>query len=207
LSGLSAFASTSMKRTSPLRRIPWHPVFRKDAEPLAPTAAATIRLSIYPTSVLLRKGHPIHVALAGIDIKDLNLSPSDYFIFREQVSLSLEAQKVWSVDYDGWRGSRATRVVWSGLTLLFRGWSFRLQGAMHVRMRTLQVLIKFFLLFIAQDFAHFAVGVHPKRPDFIQQLIAPNGFVLHDFLRGVVQFLKDGFDFGLLIGGEIKFFG
>jgi predicted acyl esterase len=44
-----------------------HLVFRKDAEPLAPTAAATIRLSMYPTSVLLRKGHRIRVALAGAD--------------------------------------------------------------------------------------------------------------------------------------------
>ena len=40
-------------------------VFRKDAEPLAPTAAATIRLSMAPTSVLLLKGHRIRVALAG----------------------------------------------------------------------------------------------------------------------------------------------
>jgi predicted acyl esterase len=38
---------------------------RKDAKPLAPAAAATIRLSMYPTSVLLQKGHRIRVALAG----------------------------------------------------------------------------------------------------------------------------------------------
>jgi hypothetical protein len=42
--------------------------FRKDAEPLAPaaaaaaTATATIRWSMYPTSVLLRKGLRIRVA-------------------------------------------------------------------------------------------------------------------------------------------------
>ena len=38
--------------------------FRKDAEPLAPAAAATatIRWSMYPTSVLLRKGLRIRVA-------------------------------------------------------------------------------------------------------------------------------------------------
>jgi predicted acyl esterase len=39
----------------------------KDAEPLAPTAAATIRLSMYLTSVLLRKGHRIRVTLARAD--------------------------------------------------------------------------------------------------------------------------------------------
>ena len=61
---------------------------------------------------------------------------------------------------------------------------------MHVRMRPLQVLIEFFRLFIAQDFADLAVGVHPERPDFIQQLIARNGFVLHDCLRGFMQFLE-----------------
>jgi len=42
-------------------------LFRKDAEPLAPTAAATRRLSMYPTSVLLRKGHRIRLGLARAD--------------------------------------------------------------------------------------------------------------------------------------------
>jgi len=41
------FASQKNTLTSSL-------LFRKDAEPLAPTAAATLRLSMYPTSVLLR---------------------------------------------------------------------------------------------------------------------------------------------------------
>src|SRR5208283_2860545 len=46
---------------------PAHSFLRKDAEPLTPGEAATIRFSMYPTSVLLRKGHRIRVALAGAD--------------------------------------------------------------------------------------------------------------------------------------------
>jgi hypothetical protein len=46
---------------------PAHSFLRKDAEPLTPGEAATIRFSMYPTSVMLRKGHRIRVALAGAD--------------------------------------------------------------------------------------------------------------------------------------------
>src|SRR5882762_5999695 len=52
-------------------------VFRKDAEPLAPTAAVTIRLSMSPTSVLLRKGHRIRVALAGADASLFERYPAE----------------------------------------------------------------------------------------------------------------------------------
>jgi uncharacterized protein len=46
---------------------PAHSFLRKDAEPLTPGEAAKIRFSLYPTSVLLRRGHRIRVALAGAD--------------------------------------------------------------------------------------------------------------------------------------------
>jgi putative CocE/NonD family hydrolase len=46
---------------------PAHSFLRKDAEPLTPGEAARIRFALYPTSVLLRKGHRIRVALAGAD--------------------------------------------------------------------------------------------------------------------------------------------
>ena len=46
---------------------PAHSFLRKDAEPLIPGEAARIRFALYPTSVLLRKGHRIRVALAGAD--------------------------------------------------------------------------------------------------------------------------------------------
>jgi putative CocE/NonD family hydrolase len=46
---------------------PAHSFFRKDAEPLVPGVPAEIRFALYPTSVLLRKGHRIRVAMAGAD--------------------------------------------------------------------------------------------------------------------------------------------
>jgi hypothetical protein len=46
---------------------PAHSFLRKDAEPLTPGEATRIRFALCPTSVLLRKGHRIRVALAGAD--------------------------------------------------------------------------------------------------------------------------------------------
>jgi hypothetical protein len=46
---------------------PAHSFLRADAEPLIPGQPATIRFSLLPTSVLLRKGHSIRIALAGAD--------------------------------------------------------------------------------------------------------------------------------------------
>jgi uncharacterized protein len=41
--------------------------FRNDAEPLVPGKPVELKISMWPTSVLLRKGHCIRVALAGAD--------------------------------------------------------------------------------------------------------------------------------------------
>lgn len=46
---------------------PAHSFLRADAEPMKPGVVATIRFSLFPTSVLLRKGHSIRIALAGAD--------------------------------------------------------------------------------------------------------------------------------------------
>ena len=46
---------------------PAHSFLRADAEAMKPGEIATIRFSLLPTSVLLRKGHSIRVALAGAD--------------------------------------------------------------------------------------------------------------------------------------------
>lgn len=46
---------------------PAHSFLRKDAEPLNSNESVTVRFSLYPTSVLLRKGHRIRIALAGAD--------------------------------------------------------------------------------------------------------------------------------------------
>ena len=56
---------------------PAHSFLRKDAEPLVPGEAARIRFALYPTSVLLRKGHQIRVALAGADASVFQRYPSD----------------------------------------------------------------------------------------------------------------------------------
>jgi putative CocE/NonD family hydrolase len=56
---------------------PAHSFMRKDAEPLTPGEAARIRFALYPTSVLLRKGHRIRVALGGADASVFQRYPSD----------------------------------------------------------------------------------------------------------------------------------
>jgi hypothetical protein len=56
---------------------PAHSFMRKDAEPLTPGEAARIRFALYPTSVLLRKGHRIRVALGGADASVFQRYPAD----------------------------------------------------------------------------------------------------------------------------------
>jgi hypothetical protein len=46
---------------------PAHSFLRADVEPMKPGEGATIRFSLFPTSVLLQKGHSIRIALAGAD--------------------------------------------------------------------------------------------------------------------------------------------
>lgn len=46
---------------------PAHSFRREDAAPMKPGEATSIRFSLLPTSVLLRKGHSIRIALAGAD--------------------------------------------------------------------------------------------------------------------------------------------
>lgn len=66
---------------------PVHSFLRKDAEPLTPGETACIRLALYPTSVLLRRGHRIRLALAGADAGLFQRYPADgtptWRIYRE----------------------------------------------------------------------------------------------------------------------------
>jgi uncharacterized protein len=55
---------------------PAHSFLRKDAEPLTPGEPATIRFSFCPTSVLLKKGHRIRIALAGADADEFDRYPA-----------------------------------------------------------------------------------------------------------------------------------
>jgi putative CocE/NonD family hydrolase len=66
---------------------PAHSFLRKDVEPLTPGEAARIRFSLYTTSVLLRKGHRIRVALAGADASVFKRYPAEgtptWMVYRE----------------------------------------------------------------------------------------------------------------------------
>ena len=66
---------------------PAHSFLRKDAEPLTPGEPARIHLSLYPTSVLLRKGHRLRVALAGADASVFQRYPKEgtptWTVYRE----------------------------------------------------------------------------------------------------------------------------
>jgi putative CocE/NonD family hydrolase len=46
---------------------PAHSFLRRDAEPLQPGEVASVRFALFPTSIVLRKGHRIRLALAGAD--------------------------------------------------------------------------------------------------------------------------------------------
>ncbi|MBN2334361.1 CocE/NonD family hydrolase [Candidatus Bathyarchaeota archaeon] len=46
---------------------PYHSFKRRDAEPMAPGEVAELRFSLYPVSVLFRRGHRIRLAIAGAD--------------------------------------------------------------------------------------------------------------------------------------------
>jgi putative CocE/NonD family hydrolase len=56
---------------------PPHSFLRADAEPLTPGEPATIRFSLFPTSILLRKGHRIRMALAGADASLFQRLPAE----------------------------------------------------------------------------------------------------------------------------------
>jgi hypothetical protein len=56
---------------------PPHSFLRTDAEPLVPGEAAEISFSLFPTSVVLRKGHHIRLALAGADSSVFERYPAE----------------------------------------------------------------------------------------------------------------------------------
>jgi predicted acyl esterase len=56
---------------------PAHSLLRKDAQVMIPGQPTTLHFAMYPTSVMLRKGHRIRVALAGADTGFFQRYPSD----------------------------------------------------------------------------------------------------------------------------------
>jgi hypothetical protein len=80
--------------------------------------------------------------------------------------------------------------------------SFR--GGRHASHRAALVRIdRALLLVVIKDAANPAVGLHALGPHLGQTLFVRQVFVLHEFLRGIMQVLQDRLDFGLLIAGKI----
>jgi uncharacterized protein len=71
---------------------PAHSYLRADAEPLTPGEPASIRFSLFATSILLRKGHRIRVALAGADASLFQRIPAEgsetWTVYREALRAS-----------------------------------------------------------------------------------------------------------------------
>jgi len=47
--------------------VPYHSFLRKDALPLVPGQLAELKFGLQPTSVLIKKGHRLRIAIAGAD--------------------------------------------------------------------------------------------------------------------------------------------
>jgi hypothetical protein len=86
------FRVIDRKETDP-RKLPYEPLgpphsfLRADASPMIPDEVATIRFAMLPTSLLLRKGHAIRIALAGADANLFQRYPatgiSTWTVYRE----------------------------------------------------------------------------------------------------------------------------
>jgi uncharacterized protein len=57
--------------------IPYHSFKRKDAQPLVVGQTAEITFGLYPTSVLIKKGHRIRIAIAGADKDTFVRAPAE----------------------------------------------------------------------------------------------------------------------------------
>ena|ERR1700739_2389134 len=77
--------------------------------PLAPTVAATIRLSMYPTFVLLRKGHRIRVALAGVDASLFERCPAEE---TPKLTVYREAQRFPKIWVPNWENRDLRQLLW-----------------------------------------------------------------------------------------------
>jgi predicted acyl esterase len=57
--------------------VPYHSFRQKDAMPMVPGEITEISFGFLPTSVLIRKGHKIRVAIAGADKDTFDRYPSE----------------------------------------------------------------------------------------------------------------------------------
>ncbi|MHA1831808.1 MAG: CocE/NonD family hydrolase, partial [Candidatus Helarchaeota archaeon] len=58
--------------------IPYHSYLRKDISPLEPNKITEITFALYPTSILLKKGHRIRIAIGGADKDTFTRYPLKY---------------------------------------------------------------------------------------------------------------------------------
>lgn len=57
--------------------VPYHSFKRKDAQPLVPGEVSELKFAMQPTSVLIRKGHRLRIAIAGHDKSTFARVPAD----------------------------------------------------------------------------------------------------------------------------------
>jgi putative CocE/NonD family hydrolase len=71
---------------------PAHSFLRKDAEPMVPGQPTTLHFAFFPTSLLLRKGHRVRVALAGADAGVFQRYPAEgtptWTVYRDAIRSS-----------------------------------------------------------------------------------------------------------------------
>ena len=77
--GLLRFIHRKISLETPPYKImvPYHSFKRKDSLPLVPGEIANITFGMLPTSVLVRKGHRLRVALAGADKETFSRYPTE----------------------------------------------------------------------------------------------------------------------------------
>jgi uncharacterized protein len=56
---------------------PWHSMLRADSLPVAPGEEMDLRIGLHPTSVLLRAGHRVRIAIAGHDASNFVRLPAE----------------------------------------------------------------------------------------------------------------------------------
>ena len=76
------------------------------------------------------------------------------------------------------------------------------QRSMHLRVRSLQIIIEFLLLVVVQDLSHPVTGLVSDGSDSGQALLLREACILHEFEGRVVQVLQDWFDFVALRHGR-----
>ena len=72
--------------------VPFHSFYESDASPMPVNQIEEITFKLWPTSVLIKKGHSIRIAIAGSDIDTFDRVPMEgdpvYKIYRNKSNVS-----------------------------------------------------------------------------------------------------------------------